>query len=336
MVDHEVGDLQQILRAAWAVMSPGQRSHLMAAAETLDVLREGEDYVEVAQLRACLLRDDGLHRVVIEVTRSGDGTEPQVTSVRLFDGASEVEGADNGLFGPLARRLDNEFLRSMPPQAVEPAWVSTIDWDLQRDVLTHSVQIEGVEHDIQAARWLEASEALDRNELPFAVPSTQDERRVVMELGPAMGRAGPRWVELTLNTEALDVLRAGESLALGGPNLPVRAGGAARGKLPSDRYDSPTLEVIHFGEALQLRGLNAYGHPAASARVSRRLFLQWMDDRPKEETLFVAESGRLMNDEADFARHYLWVDEYHRSFADGLGIPDDTEQTEFETERPRG
>lgn len=111
--DHEVGDLQDLLRSAWSLMSPDQRDQLMAAAETLNVLQHGDDFVEVAELRACLLREDGLHRVLIEVTRDGEETEPRITSFKVFDAVqSEVDwravGFDPSELKLLAGRLDED------------------------------------------------------------------------------------------------------------------------------------------------------------------------------------------------------------------------------------
>lgn len=334
--DHEVGDLQDVLRSAWSLMSREQRDGLMAAAETLDVLQHGEDFVEVARLRGCLLRDDGVHRVLIEVTRDGGNSEPRVTSLKVFDEALEEfdwreTAVDPSELKLLAGRLDDELLQAMPPQEVVPAWVSTIDWDLDRDVLTRSVRMEGVDLDIRPSRWLDASQALDRYALPDSIEAWQAERRVVMELRSSLGRAMPGWAELTLNTSALEELRAGASVELGGAALPVRAGGAAPGKLPSQHFSEPSLEVLEFGEAVQLRGYNADRWVMDSGRVSLRLFLQWADARPAGETLFVSESGQLLNDTDDFARHHLWVEEYHRAlpaaFADA--------ETEFDGDRPR-
>ncbi|KWT69534.1 MULTISPECIES: hypothetical protein [unclassified Variovorax] len=335
--DHEVGDLQDVLRAAWSLMSSEQRNQLMAAAETVNVLQAGEDFVEVAQLRAYLLDESGIHRVRIEVTRDGSGGDPEVSALKVFDASGEELRAgnsdiDTGNLKRLGRRLDRELLKAMPPQAVEPAWVSTIDWDVGRDVLTHSVRIEGIDRNIQPLRWRNASDALDRHLLPELGDGWREERVVVMELQPALGRAMPRWAELTLNSTAIGQLREGRGLPLGTPSLPVRAGGAADGKDPSVHFNEPKLVVRDFGETVQLCGANEDFWPMTSARVPLRLFLQWVDARPARETLFVSESGELLNHDDDFARHSLWVDEYHRCIAPGLLEP----ETEFDGERPRG
>lgn len=39
--DHEVGDLQQLLRAAWGLMTPDQRQALLVSPEAEDVLMHG-------------------------------------------------------------------------------------------------------------------------------------------------------------------------------------------------------------------------------------------------------------------------------------------------------
>jgi hypothetical protein len=335
--EHESGDLQGVLRAAWALMSAEQRDHLMAAAETLDVLQQGDDFVEVAGLRAYLMRDGGIHRVLIEVTRNGDGSAPYISSWKVFDqGRGEVDfqscGIDTSGLKLLAGRLDEELLQAMPPQAVVPAWVSTIDWDLDRDELIHSVRIEGVDLNIQPSRWRNASESLDRHLLPECVDRWQEERRVVMALQPGLGRAMPGWAELTLNTAALDRLRARRDVNLGGPVLPVRAGGAAEGKGPSSYFNEPQLLMRDGAEQLQLAGSNEEHWPVNGGRVPVRLFLQWVDTRPSRETLFISEAGELLNDIEGFARHHAWVDEYHRTTSAAFEEP----ECEFDGERIRG
>ncbi|CAN7783441.1 hypothetical protein LJR175_008322 [Variovorax sp. LjRoot175] len=335
--DHEVGDLQDVLRAAWSLMSTEQRDQLMAAAETVNVLRAGDDFVEVAQLRAYLMDESGIHRVRIEVTRDGTGGDPEVSALKVFDASGDeidvrASDIDTDELKSLASRLDGELLEAMPPQSVEPAWVSTIDWDLWNDALTQSVRIEGIDRNIQPSRWRNASEALDHHLLPECGDGWGEERIVVMELAPALGAAMPRWAELTLNTAALDQLREGMGVRLGGPSLPVRAGGAARGKDASTYFGQPDLHVRDFGESLQLSGYNEENWPVTGGKVPLRLFLQWVDARPPGETVFVSEDGHLLNDADGFARHHLWVDEYHRTISPGLIEP----ETEFDGERPRG
>lgn len=335
--DHEVGDLQDVLRAAWSLMSTEQRNQLMAAAETVNVLQAGDDFIEVAELRGCLMGDEGLRRVLIEVTRDGGDAMPRITSLKVFDaGKDEIDWRAGGLdiaeLDQLAMRLDEELLQAMPPQSVTPAWVSTIDWDLEKDVLTHSVQIEGIVRSIQPLRWRIASEALDRHLLPEIGDGWREECIVVMELQPTLGAAMPRWAELTLNSAALDQLRQGEELTLGTPSLPVRAGGAARGKGASSHFSEPCLSLRDFGQAVQLCGSNEEAWPMNGGKVPLRLFLQWVDNRPAGETLFVSEEGELLNHDQDFRRHHLWVDEYHRCIAPALDEP----ETEFDGERPRG
>lgn len=340
--DHEVGDLQDVLRAAWSLMSTEQRNQLMAAAETVNVLQAGDDFIEVAELRGCLMGDDGLRRVLIEVTRDGGGAVPRITALKVFDAEKDeidwqAGGLDTAQLDALALRLDNELLEAMPPQSVTPAWVSTIDWDLERDVLTHSVRIEGIDRNIQPLRWRDASEALDRHLMPERGDGWGEERIVVMELGPDQYpdmplTSMPRWAELTLNTSALSQLREGMGVRLGGPSLPVRVGGAANGQLPSTHFSQPDLLVRDFGQSLQLAGYNEENWPVNGGRVPLRLFLQWCDERPAGETLFVSEAGELLNHDADFARHHLWVDEYHRTASPAFAEP----ESEFDGERPRG
>lgn len=335
--DHEVDDLQDVLRAAWSLMTLEQRNQLMSAAEAVDVLRAGNDFVEVAQLRAYLMDENGVHRVQIEVIRDGSGNEPKVSSLKLFDASGDELDAqksdiDTEELKMVATRLDTELLGAMPPQSVEPAWVSTIGWDLWNDALTQSVRIEGVDRNIQPMRWREASAALDLHLLPEIGDGWREERIVVMELQPTLGAAMPRWAELTLNSAALDQLRQGQELTLGTPALPVRAGGAARGKEASSLFSEPRLSLRDFGQSLQLCGSNEEAWPMTSGKVPLRLFLQWADSRPAGETLFVSEEGELLNHDQDFRRHSLWVDEYHRCIAPGLDEP----ETEFDGERPRG
>lgn len=340
--DHEVGDLQDVLRAAWSLMSIEQRNQLMAAAETVNVLQAGDDFIEVAELRACLLGDEGLRRVVIEVTRDGGDALPRITALKVFDAEKDeidwqAGGLDTAQLDTLALRLDNEFLEAMPPQSVTPAWVSTIDWDLERDVLTHSLRVEGIDRNIQPLRWRHASKALDQHLLPNCGDGWGEERIVVMELGPDQypgmpPAAVPRWVELTLDTSALSQLRERMDVRLGGPSLPVRVGGAANGQLSSIHFSQPELLLRDFGQTVQLAGNNSKNWPVNGGRVPLRLFLQWCDERPTGETLFVSEAGELLNHDADFARHHLWVDEYHRCVSPGLVEP----ETDFDGERPRG
>ena len=90
--------------------------------------------------------------------------------------------------------------------------------------------------------------------------------------------------------------------------------------------------MLDFGESLQLSGYIDENWPVTSGKVPLRLFMQWLDTRPPGETLFVSEGGELLNHDADFARHHLWVDEYHRCIAPGLVEA----ETEFDGERPRG
>lgn len=334
--DREVGDLQDVLRAAWACMSNEQRNQLMAAAETVNVLQAGDDYVEVAQLRAYLLDEMGVHRVQIEVTRDGSGDGPKVSSLKVFDASGDdldvkAVNIDTGELNSLATRLDGELLEAMPPHAVEPAWISTIDWNLWRDDLTHSVRIEGIDRNIQPMRWRNASQALDQHLLPETGDGWRQERIVVMELQPTLGKAMPRWAELTLNSVVLDQLREGEELQLGTPGLPVRAGGAGRGKMPSNHFSKPCLSVRDFGQSVQLCGFNDEAWPMSGGKVPLRLFRQWVDNRPVGEILFVSESGELLNYDEDFTRHFRWVDEYQRT-APGLTEP----ESEFDVERPRG
>ncbi|WP_143694518.1 hypothetical protein [Variovorax sp. JS1663] len=335
--DHEVGDLQDVLRAAWSLLTLEQRNQVMAAAETVEVLRAGDDFVEVAQLRAYLMNQSGVHRVQIEVIRDGAGDEPTVSSLKLFDASGdELDAAESDIdtheLRMVARRLDAELLGAMPPQSVEPAWVSTLDWDLLNDALTHSVRIEGIDRNIQPLRWRDASAALDRHLLPETGDGWREERVVVMELQPALGHAMPRWAELTLNSTALEQLRQGQELTLGTSALPVRAGGAAKGKAASAHFREPQLLIRDAGESVQLAGFNEEAWPMNSGKVPLRLFLQWVDTRPAGETLFVSEEGELLNYDQDFRRHSLWVDEYHKSIAPGLEEP----ETEFDGERPRG
>lgn len=335
--DHEVGDLQDVLRAAWSLMSTEQRNQLMSAAETVNVLQAGDDFIEVATLRGCLVGEEGLRRVVIEVTRDGGDASPRITGLKVFDHESDeidwqAGELDTTELNALALRLDRELLAAMPPQSVTPAWVSTIDWDLARDVLTQSVRIEGVDRNIQPSRWRNASEALDRHLLPESGDGWGEERIVVMELAPGLGAAIPRWAELTLNTAALDQLRVGMDVRLGGPSLAVRAGGAAEGEGPSTHFSQPDLLVRDFGQSLQLAGYNEKNWPVNGGRVPLRLFLQWCDERPAGETLFVSEAGELLNHDADFARHHLWVDEYYRAASPAFAEP----ESEFDGERPRG
>lgn len=334
---HEVGDLQDVLRAAWSLMTLEQRNQLMAAAETVDVLRAGDDFVEVAQLRAYLMDENGVHRVQIEVVRDGGGNEPMVSSLKLFDASGdELDAAKSEIntdeLKMMARRLDAELLEAMPPQSVEPAWVSTIGWDLWNDALTHSVRIEGIDRNIQPLRWRDASAALDRHLHPETGGGWRKERVVVMELQPTLGVAMPRWAELTLSSTALDKLRKGDELTLGTPALPVRAGGAAKGKKPSAYFGEPQLLLRDFGESVQLGGFNEEAWPMSSGTVPLRLFLHWVETRPAGETLFVSEEGELLNYDQDFRRHSLWVDEYLRCIGPGLVEP----ETEFDGERPRG
>ena len=335
--DHEVGDLQDVLRAAWSLMTLEQRNQLMAAAETVDVLRAGDDFVEVAQLRAYLMDESGIHRVRIEVTRDGTGGEPKVSALKVFDASGDevdvrASDIDTDELGSLATRLDRELLAAMPPQAVEPAWVSTIEWDLWHDNLKKSVRIEGIDRNIQPLQWSGASEALDRHLLPECGDGWGEERIVVMELAPALGTAMPRWAELTLNTAAVEQLRGGNDVKLGGPTLPVRAGGAGRGADASSHFSEPELRVRDFGGSLHLSGLNEQNWGMTSGKVPLRLFLQWIDTRPHGETLFVSESGELLNHDEEFARHHLWVDEYHRTTSPAFEEP----ESEFDGERIRG
>ena len=87
-----------------------------------------------------------------------------------------------------------------------------------------------------------------------------------------------------------------------------------------------------FGQSLQLAGYNEENWPVNGGRVPLRLFLQWCDERPAGETLFVSEAGELLNHDSDFARHHLWVDEYHRATSPAFAEP----ESEFDGERPRG
>lgn len=325
--DHEVGDLQDVLRAAWSLMTLEQRNQLMAAAETVDVLRAGDDFVEVAQLRAYLMDESGVHRVQIEVVRDGSGNEPTVSSLKLFDASGDELDADESDIDTdelmtVARRLDAELLESMPSQSVEPAWVSTIGWDLWNDALTHSVRIEGIDRNIQPSRWRNASEALDRHLLP---DMEAVDRAMVMQISPSPTGA-TRWVEIVLDKAALGRLERGSYAELDGVTV-----GDARGGGPGFLQTQALVPLVddHF-VFRALEGLACTS--VESGRVPTKLFLKWHAERPADETFFVSLAGELLNEEEGFERHHLWVDEYHRCMAPGIDAP----ETEFDEERPRG
>lgn len=331
--DHEVGDLQDVLRTAWSLMSPQQRDQLMAAAETRSVLEAGDEYFEVAQLRGCLLRDGGLHRVLIEMTRGSDGAQARMTSLKVF-GASrdEVDWRSQGLdvsgLPRLAQRLEEEAVQVMPPNDVVPAWVSTLDWDLSRDILTHSIVLSDYDLGVKPQRWLNASVALDEHRLGVAIEDPEPGRTMVMEVTPAAtGEA--RWVEMILNQHALDGIAAGVVVGLDSPATPVELGS---GTGTSQIDVALLLQSDCDGHPhVRLRAVDSETSTfVESGSVPVRLFLEWHAQRPIEETLFVSAGGILLNEEDGFARHYAWIDEYHRSRA-----PDFEEvQTEFEMERP--
>jgi hypothetical protein len=329
--DHEVGDLQEVLRAAWSLMLPEQRNQLMAAAETRSVLEAGDDYFEVARLRGYLLRDGGVHRVLIEMTRGSDGAPPRMTSLKVFDsGRAEIDWQPRGLdvagLAHLASRLEDETVQVMPPNDVVPAWVSTLDWDLSRDILTHSIVLSDYDVGVKPQRWLNASTALDAHRLGVPIENPEPARALVMEVTPAASGEA-QWVEMILNQHALDGIAAGVVVGLASPATPVALGTGSGSSapevallLPGERNGQPHV---------RLRAVDS-GTTVESGSVPLRLFLEWHAQRPIEETLFVSAEGALLNEEEGFDRHVAWIDEYHRSHA-----PDFEEvQTEFETERP--
>jgi hypothetical protein len=329
--DHEVGDLQEVLRAAWSLMLPEQRDQLMAAAATRSVLDGGDEYFEVAQLRGYLLRDGGVHRVLIEMTRGSDGASPRMTSLKVFDSRrAEVDWQSLGLdiagLVHLAQRLEDETVEVMPPNDVVPAWVSTLDWDLSRDILTHSIVLSDYELGVKPQRWLNASTALDAHRLGVPIENPEPARALVMEVTPA-ANGEAQWVEMILNQHALDGIAAGVVIGLDSPATPVALG-------TRSGNSQPDVALLLPGESdgqpnVRLRAVDS-GTTVESGLVPLRLFLEWHAQRPIEETLFVSAEGALLNEEEGFARHVAWIDEYHRSHA-----PDFEEvQTEFETERP--
>jgi hypothetical protein len=339
--------LEAVLRAAWHLMSVEQRNELMVAAPTVSVLQAGDDYVEVVELRASLVHAAGLQRVVLQVTRDGSGTGPQITSLRAFDAFDADKEVDidhlptSSQLAQLAMRLDDELLQAMPPQFVAPAWVSTIDWDLAQDVLVREVHLDDVDRRFVPARWTSASERLDNHELPDCVDPWQEQWRIVVALRPALGDAMPGWAEVTLSSSMLSGLRDDAAiarhldrhveLAFPLPGESVRAGAAATGKNESTEFRQAELVVSNVfgqGACLGLRGLNAEGWPQSGGRTPLQTFVEWVDATRPGDPVFVAESGELLD--AEVARHLVWVDEYHRSRGPALA----DEQTEFEVERP--
>lgn len=338
--------LQDVLRAAWLLMSVDQRNALMTAAPSVTLLQAGDDFVEVVELRACLVREEGLHRVVMEVTRDGSGAGPQITSLRAFDEEGEIDKvrfATGSALERLALRLDDELLHAMPPQAITPAWVSTIDWDLDTDVLVREVELDSASRHFIPSRWTSASARLDRQELPVCGDPWQEQWRVVMALRPALGRAMPGWAEITLNSTQISALRDDAAIeqhleqhfewAMTLPAGSVRVGGAPPGKQGSGEYREPDLNVsttLGHGTTVALRGFNEEGWPQCSGRVPVQVFVEWIDMTRPGDALFIAETGERVDGEMD--RHLFWVDEYHRNVGPALA----DEQTEFEVERPHG
>lgn len=280
--------LQDVLRAAWLLMSVDQRNALMTAAPSVTLLQAGDDFVEVVELRACLVRDEGLHRVVMEVTRDGSGAGPQITSLRAFNEEGEIDKvrfATGSALERLALRLDDELLHAMPPQAITPAWVSTIDWDLDTDVLVREVELDSASRHFIPSRWTSASARLDRQELPECGDPWQEQWRVVMALRPALGRAMPGWAEITLNSTQISALRDDAAIeqhleqhfewAMTLPAGSVRVGGAPPGKQGSGEFREPDPQCEHHPRPwndrsparFQRRGVAAVQRSSAGAGV---------------------------------------------------------------------
>lgn len=333
--EHQVGDLEGVLRAAWALMTPEQRDSLMAGAEALEVLKAGDDYVEVAQLRGYLLDGHGVRRVVIEVTRDGGDAQPYLTSLKYFDAQmAEIDRHAQGInprdLRLLASRLDNEVVEVMPPQE-PPAWVATIDWDLQRDILTHSIKLR--DHDVQVRplRWLDASKSLDDQRGGESIDDPAPARVMVMELSRPAGDEQSHWVELTVNQTLLDNVSKGKLSELGGPSSPLIFGVGAE-RVERDVGSASLIPFVSGGEwqvGFTALPRNA-GAMLESGFVPATLFLQWHERRPQGEVLFVSNRGELLNEQDDRERTHQWVEDYQRWRA-----PDfDEAQTEFEVERP--
>lgn len=333
--EHQVGDLEGVLRAAWALMTPEQRNTLMAGADALDVLKAGDDYVEVAQLRGYLLDGHGVHRVVIEVTRDGGDAQPYLSSLKYYDAQmAEIDRHMQGInpqdLRLLAGRLDNEAVEAMPPQA-PPAWTGTIDWDLQRDILTHSIKLRDFEVNVRPFRWLDASKALDGQRSGDSIDDPSPARVMVMELSQPEGNEQAGWVELSLNQTVLDNVSKGKLSELGGAASPVIFGVGAE-RIERDVGSASLIPFVSGGEwhvGFTALPRNA-GGMLESGYVPATLFLQWHARRPPGEVLFVSKCGELLNERDDWERTHQWVEDYQRWRA-----PDfDEAQTEFEVERP--
>lgn len=333
--EHHVGDLEDVLRAAWGLMTAAQRNSLMAGADALEVLKSGDDYVEVAQLRGYLLDGHGVHRVVIEMTREGGDAQPYLTSLKYFDAhMAEIDRHARGInpeaLRHLAGRLDDEMVEAMPPQE-PPAWTGTIDWDLKRDILTQSIKLRDHEVQVRPVRWLDASQALDAQRVGESIDSPVAARVMVMELLQPADVAETQWVELHLSQSVLDNVGQVRSASLGGASSPVILGtGTSRAAHEIDEAAFTPLDANSNWEVVFEGGRASSDRILESARIPVSLFLQWHAERPTSEVLFVSKAGELLNEQEDFARTHQWVEDYQRWCAPAL----DEVQTEFEVERP--
>lgn len=91
--DHEVGDLQDVARKMWEIMSPGQRMKLMADADVREVVEMNlsdvdfdESFAQLAEEQLKMLRKEGAPRF--------DVYSELVTAFPGFLNDEEVNGGD--------------------------------------------------------------------------------------------------------------------------------------------------------------------------------------------------------------------------------------------------
>ncbi|TAL65789.1 MAG: hypothetical protein EPN79_11460 [Burkholderiaceae bacterium] len=128
--DHEVGDLQDALRAAWGCMSAQQRSDLMASSEMIQILEPGmlDDY---SVLPADFLREEVL-RVSVRIDRDADGN-PSIGSIGMFDDQAdpEIDWQASGIEGRLIGMLERAVI-----------YIAQQTWDVLKESGTPDFQSE--------------------------------------------------------------------------------------------------------------------------------------------------------------------------------------------------
>ncbi len=94
--DHEVGDLQQLLRRAWQILSPGQRLEFMASASVSELIEANLPKVDVEEAFDKLVAEQ---KKVLATQQKGKGGRVDVFSaiVTEFPGFlndADVDGGD--------------------------------------------------------------------------------------------------------------------------------------------------------------------------------------------------------------------------------------------------